>query len=154
MWLFFSLAVEVTGHETFMLVGLSRDVICTTHHNVTKMEWTLVGVSETVEERSDGGKSLTLVVTPTSVGLDGAKFTCKITTTKGKSFEETVTIKVKGELALHEMWVCKSCVDSLAVCMETIRFWDISASPLHYQTVLCGCSCTLLPRIWALQKIL
>ena len=88
--------MEVTGHETFALVDLSKDIICTTHLEITKMEWILDGVAETVEKRDDGGQSLTLVVKPTTTGLDGAKFTCRVTTTKGKTFQETITVKVKG----------------------------------------------------------
>ncbi len=91
------LAVEVSGYETPVLVGLSRDINCTTHLNVTKMEWILVGVGEAVEKREDGGQSLTLPLNPKNTGLDSTKFTCRVTTARGKSFEETITVRVKGE---------------------------------------------------------
>ena len=80
-----------------MLVGLSRDIICTTHISVTKMEWILVGVTEPVEKEEDGRQSLILPLEPTNTGLDGARFTCRITTVKGKIFEQTVTVEVKGK---------------------------------------------------------
>ena len=63
-----------------------------------KMEWLLVGVTEPMEQREDGGQNLTLPIDPTDTGLDGAKFTCKLTTVTGKVFEETVTLEVKGTI--------------------------------------------------------
>ena len=89
--------MEIYGHETPVLVGLSRDITCTSHLNVTKMEWILVVVAETVEEREDGGQSLTLPLRPTNTGLDGTRFTCRVTTATGKVFEKTVTIHIKGK---------------------------------------------------------
>ena len=93
-----SLALEVTGHESVVLVGLPRDINCSTHLEVTRMEWVLAGVSDPVEEREDGGQSLTLSLNPTDTGLDGAVFTCKVTTARGKTFQETITIEVKGRI--------------------------------------------------------
>ena len=61
------------------------------------MEWLLVGVAEPVEQREDGGQNLTLVINLTDTGLDGAMFTCKLTTVTGKDFEKTITIEVKGQ---------------------------------------------------------
>ena len=90
-------AVEIVGHDTPVLVGLSRDINCTSHLNVTKMEWILVGVGETVEKREDGGRSLALPVKPTNTGLDGTRFTCRVTTVTGKVFEKTITVHVKGK---------------------------------------------------------
>ncbi len=59
------IAVEVSGHETPVLVGLSRNVTCTAHLNVTRMEWLLAGATEPVERNEDGVKSLTLHLNPT-----------------------------------------------------------------------------------------
>ena len=87
----------VTGHETLLLVGLSRNITCTTHLNVTKMEWIVVGLPGLAEKREDGGKSIILPLKPTSTGLDEAKFTCRVTTVKGKTFEKTITTRVQGE---------------------------------------------------------
>ena len=61
------------------------------------MEWVLVGVAEPVEEREDGGQNLALPISPTDTGLDGAEFTCKVTTASGKIFEKTITVEIKGE---------------------------------------------------------
>ena len=92
-----TLALEVSGHESPVIVGLTRSVICSTHLEVMKMEWLLVGVAEPMEQSEDGGQNLTLPINPTDTGLDGTKFTCKLTTVTGKVFEETVTIEVKGQ---------------------------------------------------------
>ena len=90
--------MEVKGHEIPVIVGLSGSVNCTTSLQVVRMEWVLVGVGDAVEERDDGGQSLTLPLKPETTGLNGAKFTCRVTTTNGKKFEKTVTVKVKGIL--------------------------------------------------------
>ncbi len=90
------IALEVTGHEDPVIVGLSGSINCTTSLQVVRMEWVLVGVGDPVEEREDGGQSLALPLEPETTGLNGAKFTCRITTKNGKKFEETVTVKVKG----------------------------------------------------------
>ena len=60
------------------------------------MEWVVVAVGNAVEVDEDGGQSLVLPLNPTTTGLDGAEFTCKITTVRGKVFSETITIQVKG----------------------------------------------------------
>ncbi len=65
------------------------------------MEWVLVGdQGDPEEEREDGGQSLTLLLQPESVALNGANFTCRVTTNNGKKFEETVTVQVRGESAI------------------------------------------------------
>ena len=79
-----------------LMVGVSREIICSTHLEVTKMEWLLVGVVEPVEQREDGGQNLTLVLNPTDTELDGANYTCRVTTETGEILEETITIEVKG----------------------------------------------------------
>ena len=57
-----------------------------------------MGVEEPVERSEDGEQSLILTLNPDTTGLNGATFTCKVTTAdSGKVFEESVTIKVKGE---------------------------------------------------------
>ena len=91
--LFSIIALEINGHESPVIVGIPRSVECSTQVAVTKMEWLLVGVGEQSE---GGGQNLTLAINPTDTGLDGAKFTCKITTVTGKVFEETITVVVKG----------------------------------------------------------
>ena len=88
--------MELSGHEDPFIVGLSRRMNCTTYLNVTRMEWLLVGAVDPVKERDDGGQELTKTLKPNDTSLDGAMFTCRVTTTKGQKFEETVTVKVKG----------------------------------------------------------
>ena len=88
--------MEVSGHENPVIVGLSSRIKCTTYLNVTRMEWVLVGV-DPVEERNDGGQELDLSLKPDSTGLNGAMFICRVTTTRGKVFEEPVILKVKGK---------------------------------------------------------
>ena len=92
------IALEVRGHESAILVGSSRNINCSTHLEVTRMEWVLGGVADPVEKREDGGQSLNLLVNPTDTGLNGAKFTCKVTTVTGKTFQKIITVEVKGEL--------------------------------------------------------
>ena len=86
----------MSGYESPLMVGVSREIICSTHLEVTKMEWLLVGVVEPVEQREDGGQNLTLVLNPTDTELDGANYTCRVTTETGEILEETITIEVKG----------------------------------------------------------
>ena len=61
-----------------------------------------MGVGEPVERSEDGEQSLILTLNPDTTGLNGATFTCKVTTAdSGKVFEESVTIKVKGEPIIY-----------------------------------------------------
>ena len=64
------------------------------------MEWVVVAMGNAVEERVDGGQSLVLPLKPNTTDLDGAEYTCKITTTGGKAFSETITVEVKGQTLL------------------------------------------------------
>lgn len=91
-----SLAVDVSGHEIPVFVGSSRNITCTAHVSVTRMEWLLAGVREPIEEREDGGKSLTLPLSPNNTQLNGAKFTCRVTTASGRTIEETLTADIRG----------------------------------------------------------
>ena len=93
--------MNVSGHETPVLVGLSRNITCSTHLDVVKMEWVLGGVGnpEPVSERTDGGRALVLSLAPRGDGLDGTVFMCKITSSSGMEYETAVTIQVKGNCA-------------------------------------------------------
>ena len=85
-----------------MIVGLQRDINCTTFLDVTMMEWVLVGIEEPVERSEDRKQSLILTLNPDTTALNGATFICRVTTAdSGKNFEESVTIKVKGELIIY-----------------------------------------------------
>ena len=111
MYIFLYPALNVRGHETVIFVGLSRNITCSTHLEVVRMEWVVIG--NAVEEREDGVQSLVLPLKPTTTGLDGAEFTCKITTTGGKTFSETITMEVKGEINVlinnnNDIFLCSS----------------------------------------------
>ena len=60
------------------------------------MEWLLASVAEPVEQREDGGQNLTLVLNPTDTELDGAKYTCRVTTKAGNVFQDSFMLEVKG----------------------------------------------------------
>ena len=68
------------GHESPIVVGLSRKINCTTILNVRSLVWVLLGVGsgDPVEESSDGGASLELLLTPVATELNG---TCNNMTT-------------------------------------------------------------------------
>ncbi len=73
------------------------------------MEWILVGIRDDPVEETTSSQSLPLTLSPESVGLDGAMFTCRAVTAGGKVFEETVTIHVKG--TFPRMHVCQILYD-------------------------------------------
>ena len=91
-----NLALELSSHYVTLYVGGSVDISCSTHLEVTKMEWLLVGVAEPVEQREDGGQNMTLVLNPTDTELDGTNYTCRVTTKTGNVFQDYFTLKVKG----------------------------------------------------------
>ena len=88
--------MEVNGHEDPLLVGLPRSISCTTYLNVTRMEWLLEGLVYPVEERDDGEQELVMTLNPKNADLDGAMFTCRVITARGKTIEEAVAMKIKG----------------------------------------------------------
>ena len=90
----FTAALEVTGHEAPLIVGLSGELTCSTHLDVAKLEWYLVGFEDSLEEVDN--TTLSIDVDVYSTALDGNEFTCRGTTVGGMVFEETVTIIVKG----------------------------------------------------------
>ena len=94
---YFFIALKVNGHEKIAYVGLTRSVECSTHLEVMKMEWLLAGVAEPVGKREDGGQNLTLVLNPTDTELDGANYTCRVTTKAGNIFQRSVSLVVKGD---------------------------------------------------------
>ena len=89
-------AVEIRGHEKPIIVGLTGDINCSTHLNSTTMEWFLVGVDDSLEKSYN--QHLTLTIDAKSTGLNGTMFTCRVTDVEGKKYEQSVTIRVKGEL--------------------------------------------------------
>ncbi len=91
------LAIEITGHDYPIIVGTSGTINCSTVLNASKMEWLLVGIGngDPIGETTQG-QTLVLSLSPQATELDGARLTCKVTTTNGKIFEETVTVQIKG----------------------------------------------------------
>ena len=85
---------EVTGHEAPLIVGLSGELTCSTHLDVAKLEWYLVGFEEPQEEGTN--TTLSIKVDIYSTALDGNEFTCRGTTTDGGVYEKTIAIEVKG----------------------------------------------------------
>ena len=96
--------MEVRGHEDPVFVGTSRNITCTTTLSVMRMEWLLLGVREAIEEREDGGRSLTLPLNPNNTRLNGTKFTCRITIFGRKNIEITITVKIRGEMYNLYIW--------------------------------------------------
>ena len=56
-----------------------------------------MGVAEPVERSEDGGQNLTLVLDPTDTELDGANYTCRVTTKAGNVFQDFFTLEIKGK---------------------------------------------------------
>lgn len=94
----FSGEIIITGHESPLIVGLPRDITCTWSGktNATKMQWFLVGLDAIPIESADNSTSVVLSPDPNTIGLDGAMFTCTVTTYNGRQYEATITLEVKG----------------------------------------------------------
>ena len=88
--------MEIRGHEETIIVSLMIKINCFTHLNTTQMELFGVGVN-LPQAKSHGKQNLTLVINATSTALNGAIFTCKVTVVEGKQYEESVSIRVKGD---------------------------------------------------------
>ncbi len=91
------IALETGGHESPVIVGTTRNIFCTSLLNTTSIEWLQDG--RRISTREDGGKTLILALNPNDTDFNGTKFTCRITTAKGLSFNETLTIQVRGMLS-------------------------------------------------------
>ena len=91
------LALELSMQNTTLYVGSSMDISCSTHLEVAKMEWLMVGMAEPVEQREDGDQNLTLVLNPTDTELNGVNYTCRVTTKAGNVFQDFFTLEVKGK---------------------------------------------------------
>ena len=107
MFCFSIAAVEIHGHEETIFVGLVGEIYCSTHLNVTQIEWFHVGVNDSLsQEKSYGSQNLVLTINATDTELNGAIFTCRVTVVEGKQYEESVSIRVKGDFVflIQEMW--------------------------------------------------
>ncbi len=102
---FVLIAIKITGHDSPIIVGTSGTINCSTVLNASKMEWLLAGIGngDPIEETTQG-QTLVLSLSPKATGLDGARLTCKVTTTDGKIFKETITVQIKGQ----NFWNCDS----------------------------------------------
>ena len=103
-------AVEIRGHEETIIVGLMIKIYCFTHLNATRMEFFHVGVN-LPQAKSHGKQNLTLMVNANSTVLNGARFMCRVTDVEWKQYEESVSIRVKGD-SVYLIVMCKRYGDS------------------------------------------
>ena len=90
--------MEVRGHEETIFVGLVGEIYCSTHLNVTQIEWFHVRVNDSLsQEKSYGSQNLVLTINASSTVLNGAMFMCRVTDVEGKQYEESVFIRIKGD---------------------------------------------------------
>ena len=87
-------ALEVTGYESPIVVGLRGTLRCSTILNITSVKWYLAATENVLESSSSSIVEYNL--TPNSAGLDGTRFTCKAETVNGEIYSKTITIQVKG----------------------------------------------------------
>ena len=89
--------MEIHGCEKPIIFGLSKEIYCITHLNVTQIEWFREGANNRPLEKSYGNQQLTMTLDTKRARLNGAIFTCRVTDVEGKQYEESVSIRVKGE---------------------------------------------------------
>ena len=105
-FVFLIAAVEIHGHEETIFVGLVGEIYCSTHLNVTQIEWFHVGVNDSLREKSYGSKNLVLTINATNTELNSAIFTCRVTDMEWKQYEESVSIRVKGDFVFLTAMKC------------------------------------------------
>ena len=89
--------MEIHGYEKAITFGQSKEIYCITHLNVTQIEWFRVGADDRPLEKAYGNQQLTMTVDTKRARLNGAIFTCRVTDVEGNQYEESVSIRVKGE---------------------------------------------------------
>ena len=96
-------ALEVTGYESPIVVGLSGTLHCSTILNVTSIKWYLTATNSVLE--SSSSSSVEYKMTPNSAGLNGTRYTCKAETASGEIYSKTVDILVKGmpQYPIHDL---------------------------------------------------
>ena len=94
--MFLITAIDITGHETPVLVGFMGTIKCSTLLNVSKLEWYIRGFEDPVESKEDSN-FIVLPLSPVNTALSGTSIICRVTTYGGKTYEDTVTIMVKGD---------------------------------------------------------
>ena len=104
--------MEIRGHEEAIIVDVVREIYCSTHLNVTQIEWFHVRVNDSLsQEKSYGIQNLVLTINASNTELNGAKFMCRVTDVEGKKYEESVIIRVKGDFVFL-IAICKKCGNS------------------------------------------
>ena len=96
--------MEIHGYEKAITFGQSKEIYCITHLNVTHIEWFRVGADDRPLEKSCGNQQLTMTVDTKRARLNGAIFTCRVTDVEGNQYEESVSIRVKGEWYDINIW--------------------------------------------------
>ena len=89
--------MEIHGCKKPIIFGLSKEIYCITRLNVTQIEWFREGANNRPLEKSYGNQKLTMTVDTKRARLNGAMFMCRVTDVEGKQYEESVSIRVKGE---------------------------------------------------------
>ena len=89
--------MQIHGYEKPIIFGLSKEIYCITHLNVTQIEWFREGANNRPLEQSYDNQQLTITLDTKRARLNGAIFTCRVTDVEGKQYEESVSIRVKGE---------------------------------------------------------
>lgn len=83
------------------IAGYSENITCSWEGNdVQKLEWFLEDVSTLPILSKTNTSSLILFPDTSSSGLNGTRFKCRATTSKGDQFEETVTLCIKGSRSI------------------------------------------------------
>lgn len=85
--------MEITGYEEPIILGLTRRIRCSTRLPVVGIQWLLVGVDIPLESTTE--QELVLTIDPEDTALNGAMFTCHVTTSS-TTYEQTVKVIVKG----------------------------------------------------------
>ena len=118
--------MEIRGHEETIIVDLAREIYCSTHLNVTQIEWFHVGVNDSLSwEESYDSQNLVLTINASNTELNSAMFTCRVTDVEGKKHEEGVTIRVKGDF-LFLIAICKKCGISQEIANDTLATSELS----------------------------
>ncbi len=77
------------------MVGSDRTLTCTSElADVTSIEW-LDGGGQTVA-MTTGAAPLNLTFTPVNDSLHGSSYTCRVSTSSGMSFNDSVELSVEG----------------------------------------------------------
>lgn len=87
-------AMIIAAQDIPLITGIPSDIVCTIkERHVTKMEW-MFNVDEPLKV-ANGTNSVTLTLSP-NMDLNGTNLTCVATTSSGVTFEDSITIVVKG----------------------------------------------------------